>query len=133
MCTKDKECNSCKKLLPLSEFYKDDKQVSGYKGKCKKCYKARMKAPPELPKYKITSEGRECKSCNKFQSWAEYYKDPSTTTGRRAKCRSCIYPNSNFKSGKMAKRLIVNHSIEVKNPIADRFLIDRVHLAGVAG
>lgn len=38
-----KVCKTCKKELPLSEFYKDKNMTDGHSAHCRECYKARWK------------------------------------------------------------------------------------------
>lgn len=56
-----KECTSCKKELPVTNFYKSNSKKSGYKSHCKECVKERSKAnyhSPEQNKRRIENHWR---------------------------------------------------------------------------
>lgn len=40
-------------------------------------------------KFKIDGEGRECRICEKYKLWEDYYKTKSGARGHDSACRQC--------------------------------------------
>jgi len=63
-----KQCSKCKQEKPVSEFYKQTSNKTGYKSQCKECCyeyeKERRKRPESLKKYK--------EACKRYQQTEKY-------------------------------------------------------------
>ena len=102
-----KPCHQCKKVKPLTDYYKRSLSSTGYVATCKECQKRAWsnedhRAYQYKKKYGITmddyndmfaSQHGECGICSKHQSELDYHLcvDHNHTTGevRGLLCRDC--------------------------------------------
>jgi len=82
-----KICNGCNINKDLSNYYKDSKLKSGYRGKCKDCTKAIEKN--KISKPLIPEINRICSVCKVNNSINDYYKNIKSKNGYFTYCKNC--------------------------------------------
>lgn len=102
---KRKNCNTCGKLKPISEFYKRPRLKSGYDAECKKCtfeksrkVKERIRSLNESKtledyfeeSYKGLPKGtRKCRECSEVKTILEFTRIDTYSNGFFTKCYEC--------------------------------------------
>lgn len=83
----EKNCTSCKVLLPLEKFYKDKTKFDGVGTKCKQCF---LKVKKESSKNKIIISEYKCKQCDTVKSMDNFGRNAKSVTGYKYTCKGCI-------------------------------------------
>jgi 5-methylcytosine-specific restriction endonuclease McrA len=83
-----KKCSGCEEFKKFNDFYKDAHHPSGYKSECKECNRKRKGAKKFIPIIK-NENGKECRTCGEFKSFAEFHKDKRQPDGHVSKCKTC--------------------------------------------
>jgi len=83
----EKNCTSCKILLPLEKFYKDKTKFDGVGTKCKQCF---LKVKEESSKNKIIISEYKCKQCDTLKSIDNFGRNAKSVTGYKYTCKECI-------------------------------------------
>ena len=82
-----KQCSKCKETRPLDEFYKSNKNKSGYCSQCRKCIRARY--TPKPPRPLGNGIDKQCSKCKETKSFDEFYKNDQLRDGRFNICIVC--------------------------------------------
>jgi len=129
-----KKCNSCHELKEISEFHKDNKIKSGYRGKCKICVltqqKTRNSVFTNVPK-KLT-----CSDCNIEKLINEFYKCKRGKYGYFSYCKLChekrrkIYVQENkVQIKEYQKQYKIKYSSKINEQYKHRYMSDmKFHL-----
>jgi len=96
----EKKCTICKKIKPITEFYKDAQHRDGYYTKCKSCHNKMVRNWQANNKEKFREMRRkrkkthpeENRACSK--KWAAYNHDRKIENGRRWRGRNPEYGQS---------------------------------------
>jgi len=83
---KEKNCTSCKILLPLEKFYRDKTKFDGVGTKCKQCF---LKVKEESSKNKIIISKYKCKQCDTVKSVDNFGRNAKSVTGYKYTCKEC--------------------------------------------
>jgi len=91
---KNKRCNKCKKILPVSNFNKSINFKDGFDSFCKNCwmlliqdYKNRW--TEERANTLVTVNEKKCSSCNRVLPGSSFYIDDYNKDGYRPYCIEC--------------------------------------------
>lgn len=82
----EKNCTSCKILLPLEKFYKDKTKFDAVGTKCKQCF---LKVREDSSKDKTIISEYKCKQCNTVKSVDKFGKNAKSVTGYKYTCKEC--------------------------------------------
>ena len=82
----EKNCTSCKILLPLEKFYKDKTKFDGVGTKCKQCF---LKVREESSKNKTIISEYKCKQCDTVKSIDNFGRNAKSVTGYKYTCKEC--------------------------------------------
>ena len=87
-----KQCNCCKQIKPLDEFYRNKNNSDGRAGTCKNCQEARRRGEIEawIPQWKIRNEQgqKQCSKCKQWKDETEFSKG-NLPDGLNSICKEC--------------------------------------------
>ena len=83
----EKACSTCKKELPISDFYKSG---YGYNSRCRKCSNAYNRKWVHNHNYPISVVEKECRSCHVVRNAMEFTKNKTRRDGLEPKCKLCL-------------------------------------------
>lgn len=91
---KEKECPTCHRILPVSEFYESDSHKDGLSFYCKECELQNQKRfakkwEKERSKKKTNLKRKECNICHRVLPIAQFYKNRRFKDGISAACIDC--------------------------------------------
>jgi phage anti-repressor protein len=81
----EKECTSCKKILPLDDYYVDNEKFDKRGTKCKKCFLEVRKANRNY----IEISEYCCSNCKITKPIDDFHKLSSSHTGHKYSCKIC--------------------------------------------
>jgi hypothetical protein len=83
-------CTKCNLKKEKREFSLDKTKSSGVSSRCKKCRLSDKKSyKTKLTEEDLVNLKRRCTSCEVIKPFKEFYKDKTSKTGIKAKCKSC--------------------------------------------
>lgn len=89
----EKTCSSCKRILAVSNFYKQRKHKDGLMYECKACHyeaKKRRYLNGKAEREKMEFEGdRVCSKCDRTLSVSHFYKSIENKEGLKTHCKTC--------------------------------------------
>jgi hypothetical protein len=109
-------CSSCLNTLPISAFFKNSKNMSGYMYYCKKCqlsYQAphilfakarserRREAVREALAARIKARRKKCTTCKIEKSFNEFSSSSRSKDGYTNRCRDCCNQYSRTRSANL--------------------------------
>lgn len=84
-----KECSSCRKIKPLTDFMTDIRYRLGVRGQCRKCMRAVAHVRTERRRLKEPAAQKKCPTCGVVKPRSEFYSAPNEADGLRWQCRMC--------------------------------------------
>ncbi len=86
----EKQCGSCKQVLPIVEFWKNKGLKDGYSHWCKGCQKESSRRSYIKRKSRpITALAKVCKKCGIEKPAGEFSFQPNTSSGLNSYCKQC--------------------------------------------
>jgi hypothetical protein len=104
-----KECTSCKKTLPLEEYYVDNEKFDKRGTKCKQCFLEVRKANRNY----IEIDEYCCSRCKVTKLIEEFHKLSSSHTGHKYSCKVCELEKAKERYNK--KRILQLESNEMES------------------
>jgi len=115
---KEKECPSCHRILPLSEFYESDSHKDGLSFYCKRCSLQKQKYcsdkwEQERSKKRTMIKEKECNICHRVLPISQFYKNRRFKSGINATCIRCEHRRqieyiANWKEKRSQKEEIID-------------------------
>jgi len=109
----EKECTSCKKTLPLEEYYVDNEKFDKRGTKCKQCFLEVRKANRNY----IEISEYCCSNCKITKPIDDFHKLSSSHTGHKYRCKVCELEKAKERYTK--KRILDLENNEINNTEKD--------------
>lgn len=113
----EKACSKCKKIKPLSDFYKNPRMKLGVTSACKECTReeTRITAANQQDKAdKVT--GKSCRDCKVFKPLDDFHRSRTCKFGRESVCSAC----QNAKTAERHAKLKNDPEYRQKMKVKDR-------------
>lgn len=92
---KSMECNICRQVKPLENFYRDKQARHGYMLRCISCFclgvgrEARELRKQLRPAIVRTETHKSCRSCSQLKMYSDFYKNHLVKDGHSNECKKC--------------------------------------------
>lgn len=89
----EKACNTCGKVLPITQYSKRSAVKGGIANTCKKCIAERERKRKERKRRLEQAQldgSKVCRVCGIEKPFSEFYMHPETKDGLDTRCKQCM-------------------------------------------
>lgn len=109
---KEKQCNECHLLLPVSCFYNCNGTPDGMQYKCKSCQSKKAKHFRKTMRERVIDfdkpKQKRCRQCKSVKAIIDFGANRTTKDGLSNECRDCVKKNSKAKHDKNKLSFLIN-------------------------